>query len=143
MTRQTLLQLRISPLDIQNYVDTIRLEHYSPLKEGSPEKLAESMRSLSGMIELNWTKLPEGSRLADKSIAETGIRSVTGVSIAGIMRDNQKPVTNPPSDFVLRSGDILALIGTSEQYRNFESFCGAELAASPAAAERTGDGKQS
>ena len=143
MTRQALLRLNVSALEIQNYMDSVRFAHYRPLREGmSGEALAESMRSFAGLVELSWVKLPDACKCScsviGRSIAESRIRSLTGVSIVCVMRDNGKIVqTNPSPDCVLEAGDVLALIGTREQCDKFEEFCGIELSGTPAGAEQS------
>ena len=52
-------------------------------------------------------------------------------------RGEKEIITNPAPDFVLQKDDILALIGTQEQCRKFENFCGIDLAGTPAGAEQT------
>lgn len=137
MTRQALLRLNVSALDIQNYMDSVRFSHYKALNEGiNGSALAESMRSFAGLVELSWVKLPDGCSVAERTIAESRIRSLTGVSIVCVMREDGSDIhTNPEPDFVLKKDDILALIGTQEQCRKFEDFCGINLAGTPAGAE--------
>lgn len=135
MMRQTLLQLDVSALEIQNYVDSVRNEYFTQHDMQSPQLLASKMRSFSGIIELNWVKLPEDSRLAGRSLADTQVRKVTGASVVGVMRGDDPPISNPAPGFILKAGDMLALIGTRDQCENFERLCGAGLAATPAAAE--------
>ncbi len=136
MTRQALLQLKVSALEIQNFMDNVRFAHYKPLRDGMPEDaVAKSLRSFSGLVELNWIKLPEHCSIAGRSIAESQIRSITGVSVVCIMRQGNPILSNPTPDFVLNEGDIVALIGTRDQCENFERLCGAEMADTPAGAE--------
>lgn len=140
MTRQALLCLNVSALDIQNYMDNVRFSHYQALNEGiSGNSLAKSMRSFAGLVELSWVKLPGecSCGVAGRSIADSRIRSKTGVSIVCIMRDEGKEIyTNPSPDFVLQKDDVLALIGTREQCEKFETICGINLSGTPAGAEQ-------
>ena len=140
MTRQALLRLHVSALDIQNYMDSVRFSHYRALNEGmNGNALADSMRSFAGLVELSWVKLPCecGCSVIGRTIAESRIRSLTGVSIVCVVRgDGKEIITNPAPDFVLLKDDILALIGTSEQCKKFENFCGIGLAGTPAGAEQ-------
>ena len=140
MTRQALLCLHISALDIQNYMDSVRFSHYQALNEGiGGNSLAESMRSFAGLVELSWVKLSGecSCGVIGRSIAESRIRSKTGVSIVCVMRDDGKEIyTNPSPDFVLHKDDVLALIGTQEQCGEFENICGINLSGTPAGAEQ-------
>ena len=140
MTRQALMCLHVPALDIQNYMDSVRFSHYQALNEGiTGNSLAASMRSFSGLVELSWVKLPGecACNVAGKSIAESKIRSLTGVSIVCVMRNEGKEIiTNPSPDFVLQKDDVLALIGTPEQCLTFEDFCGTSLSGTPVGAEQ-------
>ncbi len=140
MTRQALRRLHVSALEIQNYMDNVRFAHYKPLRDGTPEDaVAESLRSFAGLVELNWIKLPERCAIAGRSIASSQIRSITGVSIVCIMRQGCSILSNPTPEFVLKEGDILALIGTRDQSENFERLCGAEMSDTPAGAEHASE----
>ncbi len=140
MTRQILRQLHVSALEIQNYMDKVRLEHYKPLQDDMPEEvLTKSLRSFAGLVELNWIKLPERCSVAGKTIANSQIRSITGASVVCVMRHGGTIISNPEPGLVLQPGDVLALIGTRNQCENFERLCGSELADTPAAAEHAAE----
>lgn len=140
MTRHALQKLQVSALEIQNYVDSVHYEHYKPLRDeiSGDEAMARNMRRFTGLIELNWIKLQPDSAVAGKTIAVSRIRSTTGVSIVGILHKGEKIITNPGPDHVLCAGDLLALIGTHEQFEQFESVlaCHGCTSATPAAAEQ-------
>ena len=78
-----------------------------------------------------------GCSVIGRTIAESRIRTLTGVSIVCVVRGEKEIITNPAPDFVLQKDDILALIGTQDQCRKFENFCGIDLAGTPAGAEQT------
>lgn len=141
MTRQALRHLKVPALEIQNYMDNVRFAHYKPLRDGTPEdEIARNIHRFTSLIELNWIKLSASSSIAGRSIAESRIRTLTGVSVVGVMRAGMPLHSNPEPSFVLNPGDILAVIGTREQCGCFEERCGAgaELADTPAAAEHAG-----
>lgn len=78
--------------------------------------VAESMEMVLGQLSVEWLPLPDGSPLADKSLAETRMREVTGASIIAILRGGEaRP--NPQPDEVLRGGDTLMVVGSRDQVR--------------------------
>ena len=60
---------------------------------------------------LEWHTVGEASPLADQSIRSANVRGETGASVIAIRRDSDT-VANPEPDQVLRSGDILVVLGT-------------------------------
>ncbi len=66
-----------------------------------------------GMVELI---VPPGSPLAGKSIAQSRFRSVYGLAIVGLRRDNQ-PDEDVDAQTVLRGGDVLLAIGRWNRIR--------------------------
>ena len=59
-------------------------------------------------------EVPEGSTWHGRSVAETRLRSATGVLILGIIRSG-RTINNPPADEKICSRDRLVLSGTKEQ----------------------------
>lgn len=140
LTRQALLAMQVQPVEIQNYLDSVRFDRYKPLMEGSQDYSAiAKMRSFAGLVALNWVKLPANSPFTGRSFADSRIRSRCGVSVVGVLHDG-KFISNPPPEHIPQAGDILALIGTAEQQSAFAHEVGiAAPAATPAAAEHTAD----
>lgn len=62
-----------------------------------------------------------GSVVIGKSIAETKLRALTGVTIVAIERD-YKTIRNPRPGEIIRSGDVLVIIGTEEERENAEKY---------------------
>jgi TrkA domain protein len=78
--------------------------------------VAESMEMVLGQLSVEWLPLQAGSPLADKSLADTRMREVTGASIIAILRGGEaRP--NPQPDEVLRAGDTLMVVGSRDQVR--------------------------
>ena len=142
MTRQALLSLKVQSIDIQNYTDGVRFNHYKPLLDAGLDGGAFPHVQFSHLVELNWVCVPETSPLVGRSLSESRIRSLSGVSIVGVLRGGHF-ISNPPSDFVLESGDIAGAIGTQDQRRYFEELLEATLAGTPAAAKHIESGVKS
>ncbi len=86
-------------------------------EEPAPRGGEETMRALPPMLRaaaLQTASLDSNSPAAGKLIAELGLRTRTGASIVGIDRGGQN-IINPAPDEELQAGDVLLLLGTSEQ----------------------------
>jgi len=66
-------------------------------------------------------EVPENSNLKHKSLIESKIKSEFGVTVIGIKKKSGDMKINPPPDEVVEGGDILLLVGTSDQLENFTS----------------------
>ena len=143
MMRQVLISLKMSALEVQNYLDEVRHQRYKKLLMESQSDFTtlHRMRSFLGMIELYWVQLPQNSPLSGTTIAQSAIRSKTGSSVAGILRDDVF-LTNPGPSELLKAGDILAMVGNREQRSTFERIAGNESADSPEAAKHVTPGAE-
>ncbi|MBG0790465.1 MAG: cation:proton antiporter [Desulfovibrionaceae bacterium] len=131
MTRQSLLHLDMSPMDVLRHTDRVRQELYSVLSdtnEGYRE--LSQFRGAEQQFDLQWVELPPDSPLAGRSIGESNIRKATGASIVGVVRDHRLK-TNPDARYVLMPGDTIAIIGSDEDRRR---LCGMVRPDSAAAA---------
>jgi CPA2 family monovalent cation:H+ antiporter-2 len=120
MTRQSLLHLGVPPTEVQRSTDTARQELYARwFNKGNEYRVLSQLRGAEQQFDLQWVRLAPDSPIAHKSIGESEIRKKTGVSVVGVVREEQlKP--NPDADFVLRPNDLVAIIG-GENDR--EAFC--------------------
>ncbi len=122
ITRQALLHLNIAATDIQRFTDTIRRELYAPLYQSHSEYQAiAQLQNVSRLLELSWAKLTAGSPLAGRTIGEAKLRSQTGVSVVGVMRDGEL-YPNPDADYRFASGDLVAVMGDSHQLVAFQTL---------------------
>ena len=120
MTRQSLLHLRVPPTEVQRYTDTARQELYAHwFNKGKEYRVLSQLRGAEQQFDLQWVRLAPDSPIAHKSIGESEIRKRTGVSVVGVVREEQlKP--NPDAGFVLRPNDLVAIIGGE---KDREAFC--------------------
>ncbi len=86
-------------------------EEPAPRVEVAPERTLPPMLRAA---ELRTTTLDAKSPAAGKLIAELALRKRTGASIVGIDRGGQN-IINPGPDEELQSGDVVLLLGTTEQ----------------------------
>lgn len=111
----TLLQLGFPLRQVHDYTETIRRDQYN-LEINSDEEhrsLYELLQAYKG-IEIEWFSLDKDSPLVGQSLVEANIRSVTGASVVGILRD-QHLIANPKSATVFQKGDRIGLIGEIAQ----------------------------
>jgi CPA2 family monovalent cation:H+ antiporter-2 len=110
--RRTLSLLGYPMRRIQEYVDTIREEEVAP---SAAEEGARLLARLAASdLDLEW--IPAGTRspVAGLSIASANLRGRAGVSIVAVSR--AAVITSTPSpDFVLDSGDEVAVVGSQSQ----------------------------
>ncbi len=110
-----------------------QLAHEDALPDGSLHRL-EALRA----VEVVWEAVPEGSPLDGGTAAELAIRSRTGLSVVGVLRDGVM-LANPGADMTLQAGDLLALIGGPREQRCFrEHFLTPEGKKAGEACDRSG-----
>jgi di/tricarboxylate transporter len=83
------------------------------------ERDFESQYNLKGRI--YQLKIPAGSHLAGKTIAETRIGKLLGFYIIGITRE-EKTILSPSSSEILYSSDVLTVEGDQKQIRSLEGL---------------------
>jgi len=119
MTRQALLYLDIPAQEIQHYLDTLRKDLYAQFYNSHPDyHLLSRLRSAAGLLELSWVPLGKSSYFKGKTLNDLKIRSKTGASVVGFLRDGFFHA-NPASTVSFRDGDYLAVMGTNEERQRF------------------------
>ncbi len=122
ITRQALLHLNIPTTEIYKFTDAVRKELYSPILQRHKEY--ETLKQLQGAmhhLELSWIELEEKSTSIGKTINELHIRSRTGATAVGVMR-NDSFHPNPDASFRFLSGDLIAVMGNPEQIAAFQKL---------------------
>jgi len=97
---------------IQNQIDMVRHEGYAMFR--TPSIPREKLMEISSILSASVTEtffVSRGSHLIGKTLAEVDLREKSGVMVLAIVR---KAATraNPPADFTIAEGDILAIIGS-------------------------------
>jgi len=122
ITRQALLHLNLSATEIHKFTDAIRHELYAPLYEQrSDYPLLAQLQNATSLLELTWLTLPADSPLVGQTLQSLQIRSRTGVSVAGTMRDGTFS-PNPHGDHRFVAGDLVAVMGNPEQLAGFQAL---------------------
>ena len=119
--RQSLLVLDVPYSKILDFTDTVRRDNYGllekvPLSDSAIDKMKKSLYQ----IDVSWLKVKETSELAGRSTGELKVRSRTGASVVGVLRLNSF-IENPGPDFVILTGDYIAIIGKEENKKKLES----------------------
>lgn len=119
MARQVLLYLDFPATAVWNELNAIRRALYGPLYTALPEYEASTrLRDAAGLMNMEWVFLHEGTPLAGKTLAESGIRQVFGVSVVAVGRDGHV-ITGPEGSFRLEAGDYLGIVGDPERNAKF------------------------
>ncbi|WP_299645279.1 cation:proton antiporter [uncultured Chloroflexus sp.] len=133
--RHTLLCLGYPATQVQGYTDAVRRDEYdfTVSTPAEHQALDQMVRAARG-IEIAWRMVGEHSSIVGQTLAEANIRARTGASVIAIIR-NQQLIANPKSSTVFQAGDLVGLIGESEQIAAAEQLIsGVALAREPALA---------
>jgi CPA2 family monovalent cation:H+ antiporter-2 len=103
---------------ITEHIDNIRKDHYAAFRIVKlPRKsLVEHHIFLKG-IETETYFIKEGLAVDGQTIKKLQFRTITGVTIIAVQR-GEEIYQNPSPDFVLKSGDIILLVGKREDLNN-------------------------
>jgi CPA2 family monovalent cation:H+ antiporter-2 len=119
MLRQTLLRLGVSVETIQTYTDLVHKAHYEPWQRSQPDQeMLGCLRRAAGELTIQWYQLDEHSHHLGQTLGSLRIRQITGASIVAILRDCEVLV-NPEGSTQLLAYDRLAVLGTTEQRKEF------------------------
>ena len=114
MTRQVLLGLRIPATEVQRQTESLRQEYFSAgMSQSKPYRTLSQFRSAEHQFDLQWVSINDASPLVDQTIGQAEIRKSTGVSVVGVLRDEQLE-PNPGPDFRFRARDLVAVIGSGQ-----------------------------
>jgi len=81
-------------------------------------------------IEIGEVKIPEGSVLVGKNLADSMIRQQADVIVLAVKNAEGKLAFNPAAESVIRAGDCLIVIGGDERLKKLESLANARAAVS-------------
>jgi len=122
ITRQALLHLSIPVTEIQRFTDKVRRELYGPFYQSDPQhQIMAQFKNATHLLDLAWVTLPANSPVIGRTIRELKIRTQTGVSVVGVMRDGTfQP--NPDAEYQFVAGDLVAVIGNPSKLTAFEAL---------------------
>ncbi len=78
---------------------------------------------------LEQATLPETSKLVGQTLAEAGIPQRTGLIVIGLRRAGRlgPPIFNPGPDTHLEAGDVMIVLGGSEQVQQLRDYAGVKV----------------
>jgi CPA2 family monovalent cation:H+ antiporter-2 len=121
-TRQALLSLDIPADRIQQFTDEVRQELYRPLYNLKTEyKTLVQLQNARHLFELTWMTLDHDSPIGGKTIETSRIRTRTGVTVVGVMREGTLH-SNPNPGFSFNPKDIVGIIGRTEELNAFREL---------------------
>ncbi len=115
VVRHTLLALAYPMAQVQQYIDAVRNDAYDTTNI-SPEEsvmLDQLVAAVRGMA-ITWQPLKEDSQLIGQTLIGCNLRAQTGASVIALVRDREV-IANPDSNLQFAPGDLIGLIGTTEQ----------------------------
>jgi K+:H+ antiporter subunit KhtT len=87
-------------------------------------KIVEELEMALGELAIEWVRVPEGSAVVGKTLAECAFRAKTGITIIAILREPE-PITGAQPDDVIEEGDTLVTVGKLGQYPEFRRLLAA------------------
>ena len=93
-------------------------------------RIVEELEMALGELLIEWVPVPDSSPWIGKSLAESGFRAKTGITVIAILREPE-PVTGAQPHHVVERGDTLVTVGKAGQYAAFRRL----LAGEPAPAD--------
>ena len=81
-------------------------------------KIVEELEMALGELAIEWIPVPPGSPAVGQTLADTGFRQRTGITIIAILREPE-PVAGAQPDDVIQEGDTLVTVGKLGQYPEF------------------------
>jgi monovalent cation:H+ antiporter-2, CPA2 family len=120
IVRYTLLQLGFHLQEIYRYTDAVRRDHYDlDINTDEEHRLLQELLDAANNIEIKWFRLPPESPLIGRTLADANLRSRTGASVVGILR-NRQLMANPKSMTLFQADDRIGLIGDKEEIEAVE-----------------------
>lgn len=122
IVRHTLMRLGLPPVQVQQYTDLVRQDHYD-VNVSTPEeyRVLEQMTQALRGLEIYWYRVTPESRAAGKSVGNLGLRDETGASIVAVLR-GEAMHANPKTAFQFEVGDRIGMIGEPDQVAAAQRF---------------------
>jgi TrkA domain protein len=81
-------------------------------------KIVEDLEMALGELTIEWVPVPDSSPWIGKTLAESGFRAKTGITIIAILREPEPVAGAQPHD-VIQRGDTLVTVGKAGSYPSF------------------------
>lgn len=108
----------VSRLLVQKQIDIIRGEGYEMLRSNSfPAFEMKQLSDALGTVSSETVVVEKDFPAVGKTIGDMNFRKLTNCTITAIVRENETEVA-PGADFIIKTGDILVIIGKEEDIKN-------------------------
>lgn len=81
-------------------------------------KIVDDLEMALGEMLIEWVPVPESSPWIGKTLAESGFRAKTGITIIAILREPE-PISGARPEDTIERGDTLVTVGKGGQYGAF------------------------
>jgi TrkA domain protein len=88
-------------------------------------KIVEELEMALGELLIEWVPVPDDSPWIGKSLAESGFRARTGITVIAILRQPE-PIAGAQPEHVIERGDTLVVVGKAGQYAAFRRLLAGE-----------------
>ena len=78
-------------------------------------KIVEELEMALGEFQIEWIKVPTGSWVNGRTLAECAFRKRTGVTVIAILRESESIAGAQPEDVILE-GDTIVVVGKAGQF---------------------------
>jgi TrkA domain protein len=78
-------------------------------------KIVEELEMALGEFQIEWIKVPAGSWVNGRTLAEAALRKRTGVTVIAILRESESIAGAQPEDVILE-GDTIVVVGKAGQF---------------------------
>lgn len=102
--------------EIESVISRIRDDHYGIFYEKTDKEKYNVLKEIPN-IEIVALNINEGSVLSGKTLSESQLRNAYGITLVALKR-NEKLIEHPSSKTVFVVGDIVYIMGKSEQITN-------------------------
>ncbi|MCP3028279.1 cation:proton antiporter regulatory subunit [Halobacillus sp. A5] len=83
---------------------------------------ADQLKMFKNQIVIDWIELKPSSPIVYKTIEESEVRNLTGVTIIGIIKGDET-IAIPEADTKLQPGDVIMSIGKQDQIDSMIALC--------------------
>ena len=84
-------------------------------------KIVEDLEMALGELLIEWVPVPDDSPWIGKSLAESGFRAKTGITVIAILREPES-VAGAQPEHAIERGDTLVVVGKAGQYAAFRKL---------------------
>lgn len=103
----------------------MRRERYTTEVEQTHPRYSQLARlgKAADSISLHWVAVEDGAEVSGRSLAGSKIRTVTGVSVVGVLRGDDF-ILNPEGGYRFQPGDIVGVLGGKGNIKRFKMYAG-------------------